>query len=215
MAPPPAAPPVKLIFTTTSLRNVTIATASDSHYYEVVTHKWEPEASASTHVRRLQGESGIMLPVAELRRGKEREGHEDGVCTGVVFVRSPGGEERGSGGAEGANPENGKRDQVDQEDVIAPDVFLAGGDDGKSLGTFTVPTGQHYTWRESKRSIELINPASPDKPLARFHRHHRHLGVLRMSAKPSLDVAVEIAEDSAAMDHFIVSFLLAEARRRR
>jgi hypothetical protein len=78
MAPPPAPTKLKLIFTTTSLRNVTIATESDEYYYEIVTPKWD---AMNTKVRRLDLDSGKILPVAEMKK-------EDGISqyTGLRFI---------------------------------------------------------------------------------------------------------------------------------
>ena len=61
----PTPAPLTLVFTTTSLRNVTIATAADEYYYEVVTVDWEP---LITKVRRLDSESGQMTLIAEMKR---------------------------------------------------------------------------------------------------------------------------------------------------
>lgn len=66
---PPSTPStLKLVFTTTSLRNVTIATESDDYYYEIVTPKWDP---LNTQIRRLDSDTGTMTPVAEMSKENE------------------------------------------------------------------------------------------------------------------------------------------------
>lgn len=80
--PPPAKPPqpLKLTFTTTSLRNVTIATDNDEYYYEVVTRFWE---SSTTRINRLDPESGKMIPKAELLKDEDSR---DAPYTGLKFI---------------------------------------------------------------------------------------------------------------------------------
>lgn len=80
--PPPAKPPqpLKLTFTTTSLRNVTIATDNDEYYYEVVSRFWE---SNVTKINRLDPESGKMIPMAELLKDEDRR---DAPYTGLKFI---------------------------------------------------------------------------------------------------------------------------------
>ncbi|KAF8528161.1 hypothetical protein BU17DRAFT_81393 [Hysterangium stoloniferum] len=69
MPPPPAKPaPIKLVFTTTSLRNVTIATELDEHYYEIVTPAWE---AGCTKIKRLHSDSGQIAVIAELKKDDE------------------------------------------------------------------------------------------------------------------------------------------------
>ncbi|KAF8589704.1 hypothetical protein K439DRAFT_1612506 [Ramaria rubella] len=185
MPPPPPPPaPIKLVFTTTSLRNVTIATENDEFYYEIVTPDWD---ILNTRVRRLDTNTGIMSLVAEL---KKEDAHSS--YAALRFI----------------NPE-----KADTE-FISPDVFLRDGaaKEGKAIGTFTAGYKQ-YRWQQSKRSIELVRADEEEgKPVARFHKHHRHLGVLRMSEKPFIEVESEFGP---SMTTFIVSFLLAEGKRRQ
>ncbi|KAI0333148.1 hypothetical protein GY45DRAFT_352337 [Cubamyces sp. BRFM 1775] len=56
----------KLVLTTTSLRNVVLANASDVLYYEVVTPRWERHL---TRVSRLDVNTRCFDPVAELLNG--------------------------------------------------------------------------------------------------------------------------------------------------
>jgi hypothetical protein len=78
MPPPTTAKPapLKLSFSTTSLRNVTIATESDEHFYEVVTWDWHAQI---TKIRRLVPDSVEMEPVAELKKDKAKDNHYSGV----------------------------------------------------------------------------------------------------------------------------------------
>jgi hypothetical protein len=70
--------PLKLVFTSPSLRNVTIATPSDEFYYEIVTPDWEP---LYTKIRRLDSNTGQLSLIAELKR---EEGHSK--YTGLRFT---------------------------------------------------------------------------------------------------------------------------------
>ncbi|KAI8999116.1 hypothetical protein BD414DRAFT_477023 [Trametes punicea] len=83
-----AAPPEKthkLVLTTTSLRNVVIANATDVLYYEVVTPRWERHL---TRVSRLDPNTRCFDPVAELVNGNGREHRNvNGVSGGVEGVR--------------------------------------------------------------------------------------------------------------------------------
>ena len=106
MAPPSTPPTLKLILTTTSLRNVTIATESDDYYYEIVTPKWD---SLNTKIRRLDSDTGNMMPVAEMKKELENSQY-----TGLRF----------------ANPE-----EADTE-FIAPAEFLTVDGDGKLLVSY-------------------------------------------------------------------------------
>ncbi|KAL5524070.1 hypothetical protein ACEPAG_8243 [Sanghuangporus baumii] len=70
--PPPKKPdpPVKMVLSTNSLRNTTIAVDDDAFYYEVVTRFWHPTI---TKIRRLDPESNRMITVAEVEREPKRE----------------------------------------------------------------------------------------------------------------------------------------------
>lgn len=187
--PPPAKPPqpLKLTFTTTSLRNVTVATDNDEYYYEIVSRFWE---SNTTKINRLDSESGKMIPKVELLKDEDSR---DAPYTGLKFI----------------DPE--KPDTA----PISPDSFLGLGDNASknSLGKFTSQEGTRYRWQESNGTIELVLIDDPDKaPAVKYYRHHRHLGVLRMSARPYIEVNQELGP---SMDQLIVSFLLAEGKRRR
>ena len=74
--PPPKPEPLKLVFTTPSIRNVTIATESDDHYYEISTWNWEP---CLTKVKRLIPETTTMVLVAELKKDHEKDKQYTGV----------------------------------------------------------------------------------------------------------------------------------------
>lgn len=107
MAPSTPTPSkLKLIFTTTSLRNVTIATETDEYYYEIVTPKWD---ALNTKVRRLDSDSGKMLPVAEMKK-------EAGISqyTGLRFI----------------NPEKA------ETEFIPPEQFLLANDGSKMSASF-------------------------------------------------------------------------------
>ena len=71
MPPPPKAdPPHRMVFTTNSLRNTTIAVDNDAFYYEVVTRFWHPTI---TKIKKLDADSQTLSLIAELERepGKE------------------------------------------------------------------------------------------------------------------------------------------------
>jgi len=79
--PPPKKvdPPVRMSFTTNSLRNTTISVDNDTLYYEIVTRFWHPTI---TKIRKLDIDSAELVTIAELERepGKEprlRFGKED------------------------------------------------------------------------------------------------------------------------------------------
>lgn len=101
MAPPAT---LKLVFTTTSLRNVTIATESDEYYYEIVTPKWDV---LNTKIRRLDSNSGKMIPVAEMQKETS-----DAKYTGLRFI----------------DPEKA------ETAFIAPEAFLSPDKSGKMSG---------------------------------------------------------------------------------
>lgn len=72
--PPPKkpAPPLKLEFTTNSLRNTTIAVGNDKFYYEIVTRYWHPN---TTKINKLDVESREFKTIAEIEKvpGKNKE----------------------------------------------------------------------------------------------------------------------------------------------
>ncbi|GJJ11835.1 hypothetical protein Clacol_006073 [Clathrus columnatus] len=137
MPPPPKPPPpFKLTFTTTSLRNVTIATENDAFYYEIVTRHWEPSI---TRINRLDVESGKMIPKAELLKDEE---DRDAPYTGIKFI----------------DPEK------PDTSPIPPNIFLGlEGASKNALGKFTSKEGTRYRWQESDRTIELTLIDDPDK----------------------------------------------------
>jgi len=186
--PPRGAPakpaPLKLEFSTTSIRNTSIATENDVHYYEVSTWDWDPFV---TKVKRLIPETTTMVLVAEFKRDNEK----DKGCTGVRIV----------------DPEKPDKDYQSPESYLG----LSSGD-STSLGMFTA-NGKQYKWQAVKGAIELVPTDEDDsKPIVRYHKHHRHLGVWRMSERPHLEVDPEL---TSSMDSLIVSFLLAEGKHRR
>jgi len=73
--PPPkkADPPHKMVFTTNSLRNNTIAVDNDALYYEIVTRFWHPSL---TKINKLDFETGELKTVAEI--GYRTDGHRRG-----------------------------------------------------------------------------------------------------------------------------------------
>ena len=117
---PTSTPSLKLVFTTTSLRNVTIATESDNYYYEIVTPKWD---SLNTQIRRLDSETGKMIPVAEMKR-KDENSH----YTGLRFI----------------SPEKAENEFIAVEEFLAVNgdgkmsVSRLAGIEGKGLNLFTV-----------------------------------------------------------------------------
>jgi len=79
--PPPKKvdPPHKMVFTTNSLKNTTIAVDDDQLYYEIVTRFWHPNI---TKIKKLDYDTSEMKTIAEIEResGKEprlRFGGED------------------------------------------------------------------------------------------------------------------------------------------
>lgn len=79
--PAPTKPtPHRMVFTTNSLRNTTIAVEDDALYYEVVTRFWHPDV---TKVFKLDKESRELALIAEIQRragegAKVRFGGEKG-----------------------------------------------------------------------------------------------------------------------------------------
>ena len=70
--PPPkkADPPHKMVLSTNSLRNTTIAVDDDALYYEIVTRFWHPHL---TKIRKMDIDTAEMVTVAELEREPGRE----------------------------------------------------------------------------------------------------------------------------------------------
>jgi len=181
--------PLQLILTTPSLRNVTIATPSDEFYYEIVTPDWDP---LYTKIRRLDAESGQMSLIAELKREEGQSKY-----TGLRFTSAD-------------QPEKDERAYTSPAEFLSAESDAA---EGKVLGSFTGENGKRYRWQEAKGSVELLSADETEtKPLVRYHKHHRYLGVLRMSKNPILEVDPGLAE---TMNTVIVSFLIAEGKRRR
>ncbi|KAL0947686.1 hypothetical protein HGRIS_013774 [Hohenbuehelia grisea] len=76
---------------------------------------------------------------------------------------------------------------------------------------FTGKDGRIYRWQTKRRHLELVRDDSTEKPVAVYHRHKRHLFVLRMSRRPYLAIDSSIMD---TLDMVILSFLLAERQRR-
>ena len=70
--PPPKKvdPPHKMVLTTNSLRNTTIAVDDDALYYEIVTRFWHPHL---TKIKKLDEDTQEMVTIAELEREPGRE----------------------------------------------------------------------------------------------------------------------------------------------
>ncbi|KAI0373197.1 hypothetical protein BV20DRAFT_962997 [Pilatotrama ljubarskyi] len=82
----------RLVLTTTSLRNVVLANATDVLYYEVVTPRWERHL---TRVSRLDPNTRCFDPVVELLNGHSpgSTGGKDEDAKRVVALRFYGGGE--------------------------------------------------------------------------------------------------------------------------
>lgn len=70
--PPPkkAEPSCRMVLTTNSLRNTTIAVEDDSHYYEVVTRFWHPHL---TKIFKLDMGTRDMVLAAEIEREPDKD----------------------------------------------------------------------------------------------------------------------------------------------
>ncbi|KAH8987395.1 hypothetical protein EDB86DRAFT_3065752 [Lactarius hatsudake] len=70
--PPPkkAEPSCRMVLTTNSLRNTTIAVEDDSHYYEVVTRFWHPHL---TKILKLDMGTRDMVLAAEIEREPDKD----------------------------------------------------------------------------------------------------------------------------------------------
>ncbi|KAH8119519.1 hypothetical protein DFH11DRAFT_1501567 [Phellopilus nigrolimitatus] len=70
--PPPkkVEPPHKLVLSTNSIRNTTIAVDDDAFYYEVVTRFWHPNL---TKIKKLDTDTAEMVTIAEIEREPGRE----------------------------------------------------------------------------------------------------------------------------------------------
>jgi hypothetical protein len=65
MPPPKQEPPLKLFFTTNSLRNTTLSVNDDTIFYEIVTRFWHPRL---TKIFKLDKEARSMTLVTEIER---------------------------------------------------------------------------------------------------------------------------------------------------
>lgn len=160
---PPSTPStLKLVFTTTSLCNVTIATESDDYYYEIVTPKWDP---LNTQIRRLDSDTGTMTPVAEMSKENESSRY-----TRLRFI----------------NPDGAETEFITPEEFLTVDnngnrsaTSLHGNEENgnslSSLGTFVGTDSKRYRWQKSKQSVEV----------SCFALKYRHMKVLTARALSS------------------------------
>ncbi|KAH9857533.1 hypothetical protein C2E23DRAFT_279099 [Lenzites betulinus] len=204
----------RLVLTTTSLRNVVLANATDVLYYEVVTPRWERHL---TRVSRLDVNTRCFDPVAELVNGQPpAHAPEDGAAGGAT----------GNGGGIGCKKDDGAKWVVALRfhgtgELRAVEDFLhtekaagAGRDPNELRAWFRSKDGHKYTWRAHKKRLEelqLTRDDDPDKPLVTFHKEKRYMHVLRMSQHPYLEVHPSALE---SLDYIVVSFLLMERLRR-
>ncbi|TFK53804.1 hypothetical protein OE88DRAFT_1283753 [Heliocybe sulcata] len=207
MPPPPKpAPPHRLTFTFNSLRNTTVSLENDIIYYEIVTRFWHPDV---TKIFRLDKESRAMNLVARIK-GVENKGKG-------VMVRF--GKEPGDGLARGPDEEKERAEGGEGEWI--PEEEFIDYEKESVAGSFNPVPGKALQWRTRKRKLQMLDPNSPDKPLANFIPHSRHFWAFRMSKHAVLELRPEVIQpegskerDLEAMDRIIVSYLLVERRRR-
>ncbi|RPD59299.1 hypothetical protein L226DRAFT_104552 [Lentinus tigrinus ALCF2SS1-7] len=200
----------KLVMTTTSLRNVVLANASDVLYYEVVTPVWERHL---TRVSRLDIKTRGFNVVAEMLNGHppgDVKGREEDAKRVMAYRMYGGGEYRAvdeflhveanpANGGENARPDpkgKGKEREKGMDEIRA---WFRGKD------------GFRYTWHAGEKHSELFREDHPNKPVAAFHKEKRFLNVLRISQYPYLEVDPSTIE---TLDYLVISFLLIERLRR-
>ncbi|KAH9918349.1 uncharacterized protein BXZ73DRAFT_105230 [Epithele typhae] len=229
--------PDKLVFTTTSLRNVVLADRRDRRYYEVRTPPWERHR---TRVGRM--DAVVFEPLAELLNG-----HAPVLGVGSpVSVSVAGGEGRGPGCS---HEESGKGELKPVDEFLhVEEGHVRGremeGGHGKSKGDagadvtveavlsptakgkqrmkdagadewcawFRAKDGKRYTWHAGPQRLELICEDHPAHPIAAYYKEKRFLGVLRISQYPYLEV--DPVSTANILDQLVISFLLVERLRR-
>ncbi|KAI0737962.1 hypothetical protein C8Q80DRAFT_1125061 [Daedaleopsis nitida] len=206
----------KLVLTTTSLRNVVLANASDVLYYEVVTPAWERHR---TRVSRLDVKTREFHVVAEMLNGHppgDVKGREEDAKR-VMAMRMYGGGEfravdeflhveirmegRPAGQGAPADPQGKGKGKAQDEKVEEIQAWYRAKD------------GRKYTWRGDEERLELVRDDRQEKPVAAYHKEKRYLHVLRMSQHPYLEVDPD-PTTIQGLDYLVVSFLLVERLRR-
>ena len=214
--PAPTKPtPHRMVFTTNSLRNTTIAVEDDALYYEVVTRFWHPDV---TKVFKLDKESRELALIAEIQRragegAKVRFGGEKGEWVDAdEFLKWDDAKRCVS-----LNACETVRIEVERCSMLVQrrDVRRWRGR-GISLEEPPAPAPGEPTVaavpRRSRSSLviallllQLVRADGDQKaPIADFHKHRRHFFVLRMSRHAFLEVKPEATE---SMDRLISACL--------
>ncbi|KAJ7599478.1 hypothetical protein C8J56DRAFT_770032 [Mycena floridula] len=177
-----------LEFTTNSVKNTTLATEDDLHYYEIVTRFWHPTL---TKINLLDPDTQILRTIAEIEKTGTRKGipqHQ------VRFLR----------------------ETVDLNDLqwgewISCEEFVRVQNPDKIGGTF-VHDDVEYRWKTHNRRLQLVRADDEEKnALVVFHPHHRYFFVLRMYRHATLELKPQVAK---LLDRLIVSYIIVENRRR-
>jgi len=178
-------------FTANSVRNTTLATNDDFHYYEIVTRFWHPKV---TKINILDPDTQALRTVAEIEKTDTRNNipqHR------VRFLKSL--------------ENTGSEKDVQWADWIPGDEFLKVQDPDKVGGTF-VHDGVQYRWKTHNRRLQLVRADDEEKnALVLYHPYHRYFFVFRMSRHAVLELKPEAAK---LLDRLIVSYILVERRRR-
>ncbi|KAJ7064323.1 hypothetical protein C8F01DRAFT_984237 [Mycena amicta] len=175
-----------LEFATNSVRNTTVATASDDPYFEIVTRFWHPHV---TKINKLDPGSRELTTVCEIDTPRDgaarvRFFEEDRKCekSGVAALG----------------------DWMEIQAILK----LA---EEKPGGTFIDSDGVEYRWKTHNRNFQLYRLGDDTRlPIAIFHPCKRHFGVWRMSQHARLEVKPQIKH----LERLIASFLLVERQRR-
>ncbi|KAI0078963.1 hypothetical protein K474DRAFT_1659652 [Panus rudis PR-1116 ss-1] len=185
-------PRQKLVFTTTSTRNVVISNSSDVIFYEIVTPRWEKHL---TKISRLDPNTKLFDQIAEFQNEKGKP----------VALRMYGG------------PLVQTKDflRVDEYDAGSGSGSSSTSSESLNVGksaSFRGKDGKKYTWRIRHKTLELFREDMPaNQPIATYHKEKRYLYVLRMSQYPYLEIDYDAMD---TLDTLIISFLLIERRRR-
>ncbi|KAJ7223523.1 hypothetical protein GGX14DRAFT_549056 [Mycena pura] len=184
------APPASMIleFTTTSVRNTTIATDDDDPYYEVVTRFWHPHI---TKIRKLDPASRKITTVCEIdNEAKEAR---------IRFLD------------EQAASEKAEKAKADEWGEWMPTEVLLRLGPVKPGGIFIDADGVEYRWKTHNRNFQLFRCDDDTRlPIVVFHPCQRHFGVWRMSQHPRLEVKPQIK----SIERLIASYILVERQRR-
>ncbi|KAJ6594890.1 hypothetical protein B0H19DRAFT_918369 [Mycena capillaripes] len=176
-------------FATNSVRNTTLATASDDPYYEVVTRFWHPHL---TKINKLDPASRVMTTVCEIdSKGKEAK------------IRFADGEKKTDKAEKKADSSLGE--WVSSEEILklAPE---------KPGGIFVDSDGVEYRWKTHNRNFLLIRCGDDGRlPLVVYHPYKRHFGFWRMSKHATLEIKAQMFKD---LERLIASYLLVERQRR-